>query len=92
MDQDVWNLHAAVFDLAVALAPALGLGAFRVDSKSHPAGVLIELVIEKPFDATIPGGPPAAQTVVAATRSLEQGVVTERGTVSASRESIAHRR
>jgi hypothetical protein len=46
MNPNAWDLHAAVFDLA----RAQGLGTFRVDYKAHPAGVVIELVMEAPPD------------------------------------------
>ena len=42
MNPNVWKLHASVFELA----RARGLGAFRVDYKAHPGGVVIELVME----------------------------------------------
>ena len=41
MNPDVWKLHASVFELA----RARGVGAFRVDYKAHPGGVVIELVL-----------------------------------------------
>ena len=47
MNPNVWKLHASVFELA----RARGLGAFRVDYKAHPGGVMIELVIEAANDA-----------------------------------------
>jgi hypothetical protein len=46
MNPNAWDLHAAVFDLA----RAQGLSTFRVDYKAHPAGVVIELVMEAPPD------------------------------------------
>jgi hypothetical protein len=46
MNPNAWDLHAAVFDLA----RARGLSTFRVDYKAHPAGVVIELVMEAPPD------------------------------------------
>ena len=42
MNPDVWKLHAAVFELARARY----LGAFRVDTKTHPGGAVVELVLE----------------------------------------------
>jgi hypothetical protein len=50
MNPDVWKLHASVFELA----RARGLGAFRVDYKAHPGGVVIELVLGPAGDAVRP--------------------------------------
>ena len=46
MNPNVWKLHASVFELA----RARGLGAFRLDYKAHPGGVMIGLVIEAAND------------------------------------------
>jgi hypothetical protein len=50
MNPDVWKLHASVFELA----RARGLGAFRVDYKAHPGGVVIELVLGPAGDGARP--------------------------------------
>jgi hypothetical protein len=50
MNPDVWKLHASVFELA----RARGVGAFRVDYKAHPGGVVIELVLGPAGDAQVP--------------------------------------
>jgi hypothetical protein len=39
MDQELWNLHVDV----VELARASGLDRYRVDTKTHASGVLLEL-------------------------------------------------
>jgi hypothetical protein len=55
MNPNVWKMHAAVFELA----RARGLGAFRVDTKAHPAGVVIELVLEPANDTSAAAPKPA---------------------------------
>jgi len=61
MNSNLWKLHAAVFELA----RARGLGAFRVDTKAHAAGVVIELVMGGAANDTSAPGPARGQSVVA---------------------------
>jgi hypothetical protein len=44
MHPAIWSLHVAVFELA----RACGLDRFRVGTKTHPGGVLIELTLAMP--------------------------------------------
>jgi hypothetical protein len=60
MNSNLWKLHAAVFELA----RARGLGAFRVDTRAHAAGVVIELVMGAANDTSAPA-PARARSVVA---------------------------
>ena len=64
MSPDVWKLHAALFELARARY----LGPFRVDTKAHPGGAVVELVLEGPqraLPAVAVGGAPTPSSLPA---------------------------
>jgi hypothetical protein len=55
MNPSVWSLHVDVFELA----RACGLERYRVSTKRHASGVLIELTMETPPDLLVPDACPA---------------------------------